>query len=199
MLDSVIVGIFIDGSGTIDTESCADHLVDLSVNTTLKVDTVLLIAFVDTFLAVVANTEMVIDALTAPIHCQIVVLLATVLGHQVRPVVCGSICQHFFHLKVSRTNVLTQQTLLKNGTANLISRVSCWECGTIGSSISEELHETIVVERLPIHKVRHTHFFRPSVVSVIADGRLLVALHSCTALGGYHHDTCRGARTIDGG
>ena len=81
MLDGVIVGIFVEGSCTIDTESCANHLIDFGIHATLEVDAVLLIALIDTLFAIITNTKMVVDAFAAAAHCEVVVLLTTVLGH----------------------------------------------------------------------------------------------------------------------
>ena len=123
MLDGSIVGILLLGSGTVYAEASADHAVDLSVNATLEVDTILIIAFVDTLLLVVTYAEVVVDVLTAAAYCEVVVLLAAVLCHHVGPVVGVAAGQHLLHLVVAGANVLTKQTLLEDRAADLIDRM----------------------------------------------------------------------------
>ena len=59
-LNHVVVGIVLLGTSNVHAESGADDLVNLGVNTTLEVDAVFLIAFIDTLLTVVTDTEVIV-------------------------------------------------------------------------------------------------------------------------------------------
>ena len=198
-LDGCIVGILVLGTGTVHTESCADNLVDFGIHTTLEVNAVLLITFVHTLLLIVTNTKVVVNALTATAHSEVVVLLATILCYEVGPVV-GTTVQHLLHLVSTRAGSLTEQALLEDGTANLIDgmrRNLCLSRCKI-TCVAEELHKAEVVESLTVHEVRHAGRLRPSIVTVVTDCRLLITLNGRASLGSNHDDTGCSARSVDG-
>ena len=201
-LNSSVVGILLNRSGTIEAEAGADHLVELGINASLEVDTVGLIAFVDAFLTVITHTQVVVDVLATGADGQVVVLLAAVLGHHAGPVISVAVGKHLLHTEGTRALRLTEQTLLEDCAANLIDgmRGQIRSSHSAITSVGQELHETEIIELLSGHKLRHTSGMRPTVVSVVADGRLgSLFVDGSTALSGYHHDTGCSTRTVDGG
>ena len=75
--DGIVVSVVMIDVGNIEAEAGADNLVNLGVNTTLEAVLALFVTLIYTFLLVVADSEVIVNALTSTIYCEIVVLLAS--------------------------------------------------------------------------------------------------------------------------
>ena len=200
MLHGCIVGIAVINMSHVHVEAEAQEIIYLRIKATLEVHLALAIILIDTLLAVIANTNVIVDLIRRALYSKIVVLLLACACQEIRPVVCIARCEHLLHDErracVGRTCL--EKTLTQYGCIlHSVSR-SCWISLSrrIGNWRWEEFQETVVIELLTAHELWHTCRLCPTVIAIVWDSSLFRLLHVKTTLG-YHNHTCSSAWAID--
>ncbi len=202
-LNGIVVGVFVVDISGVHAESRADNLVNLCINRTLEIQLVLLVAFVDTLVSVVAHAEMICDALLGAAHGEVVVLAASCLGNEAWPVIRLSVGEHFLHqvAGIGVGGVLQEESLGDCGRSRAARHIEVVARSPVSLGEHEELGETEIHELLSAHKLRVACHLCHTIVAVVADSRFgeLCLVHVRAALCRNHNDTGSGARTVDGG
>ena len=110
---SVVVGVIITHKRKVEVDTCLYVFIYGSVNRALEIDTTLLIAYEHALILVVTYTEVVAYVLRRAVDCDIMILLETLLEHNLSPIGGHTILEERFQTIVIRSSISTNSHLVE--------------------------------------------------------------------------------------
>ena len=113
MRNSVVVGVIITHEREVEVDTRLHVFINSSVNRTLEIDTALLIAYEHALVLVVTYTEVVAYVLRRAVDCDIMILLETLLEHNLSPIGGHTILEERFQTIIIRSSISTNSHLVE--------------------------------------------------------------------------------------